>query len=221
MRYSLLVLGLLLALTTSLHAQTFGGRIGYGSLTLESTPVSVQSPSTGIDTFALGLNDNSSSIYAGFFYRQPILPFLFVEGEALMAGYDYPVTIERPEWNGGQIIKHERMISSDLSLAAGFRLFRTIRVQGGVKGHYLFDARERMTSIEPAYQNDWDAWTTSYFGTIGLDLVNLTLDFTYGTTTQGLGDNPSAFGSSYSWSGRRETFAVKLGLRIAGRQLQE
>lgn len=78
-----------------------------------------------------------------------------------------------------------------------------------------------MQLLEPAYNNDWDRWTTSYFGTVGLDIVNVTLDFTYGVTAQGLGDNLTLFGNTYDWAGRRETFAVKLGIRISGRNLRD
>lgn len=201
-------------------AQTIGGRLGYGAMTLNSAPAIIQSLS-GVDTFTLSLDPRSGSIYAGLFYRQPIFSFLFLEAETLLSGYDYPMTIARPEWNGGNITKHERIISSDISLAAGLRAFRALRVQGGVKAHYLFNAQQRMVQFEPAYSNDWDRWTTSYFGTVGLDIVNLTLDFTYGVTAQGLGDNLQLFGQGYDLAGRRETFAVKLGVRIGGRNLRD
>lgn len=207
---------LILSIATSADAQVFGGRIGYAYHNLSFDTLTIQN-TNGIDTFQMSMDNRGGTIYAGVFYRME-LGVMYLEVEPMLTSFDYYTRLRNySDWNGGSIVKRERFNSVDIGLTAGIKLWNALRLQGGVTGQVWTNYISEVQDFIPAYNNDWEKLVRSVHGGIGLDIVNMTLDFNYERTLDGFGDNMTFYNQNYSWNGTRNRFVVKLGVRISGK----
>ena len=212
MRILILFLFVLGGITSS-QAQIFGGRLGYGFNNLQFDTLTIQNQSQ-VDTFSISLENQGRIIYAGVFFRLPMGPF-YLEAEPMLSSYEYPVRIRNLQgWNGGSVLKTERFSSADLGLSAGVKLWKFLRFQGGIRTQIWVNYDSNVSTFTPEYSNDWSKYVNSYQAGIGLDIVNMTLDFGYEKTLNGIGDNITFFGNNYALNATRERFTLKLGVRI-------
>lgn len=214
MRFLIVVLFLIIGSTT-LEAQILGARIGRGWSSISADTLSVQNTNQ-VDTFQVALESGGRVIHAGLFFRMPIGP-VYLELEPMLSAFEYRTRLENlQDWNGGSLMKRERFTSVDLSAGVGFMLWDALRFQGGVTGQLWANYISEVQAFTPEYKNEWDKIVQSYYVGIGLDIVNLTLDFQYENTLNGIGDNITFFGQSYMYNANRQRFTIKLGARIIG-----
>ncbi len=205
---------ILISIVTA-DAQIFGGRIGYADNQYNFDTLTIQNE-MGVDTFQLSIENRGGTIYAGVFFRVPIGAF-YLEAEPMLTSFSYDNRLRYLRGNNGaSIVKRERFNTIDVGLTAGLRFWKTLRVQGGVTGQIWTNYISEVQDFAPEYNNDWDKLVQSVHGGIGLDIVNMTLDFNYERTLKGFGDNITFYNQSYNWNGQRNRFIVKLGVRIGG-----
>jgi len=200
----------------SADAQIFGGRIGFGNNSYSFDTLNIQNE-MGVDTFQMTIDNKGGTIYAGVFLRIPI-GFFYLEAEPMLTSFAYDTRLRNlRDENGASIMKREKFNTIDIGLTAGIRLWKALRFQGGITGQVWTNYVSEIETFQPAYNNDWEKLVRSAHAGIGLDIVNITLDFNYERTLNGLGDNLSFYNQNYNWNGQRNRFIIKLGLRISGK----
>lgn len=206
---------LMLFAINAAHGQ-IGGRIGTAWIDLAPSTVTVQNEN-GIDTFDLFFDGNQGrAFFLGFNFRLPLGAF-FLEAEPALARNEYSIRIQNPEWEGSTLLRKEAFNTLDLSLMAGVRLWKTLRLQGGVAGQLTISTDSDLEEYIATYENNWSRWVESYQLGIGLDIVNVTVDFVYQNTLDGIGADFNTFGNGYTLNPSRQRFLLKLGLNLIGK----
>lgn len=214
MRFLIVALFLIIGSTT-LKAQALGLRIGRGWTMMRADTLIIKNTNQ-IDTFQVALEKGGRNIYAGLFFRLPAGPIYF-EIEPMLSSFEYRTRLEDlQEWNGGSIMKRERFTAIEVSAGIGFVCWETLRFQGGITGQLWTNYISEIQAFTPEYQNDWDKIVQSYYAGVGLDIGNVTLDFQYESTLNGIGDNMTFFGQPYSLNANRQRLTIKIGVIIVG-----
>lgn len=209
----LVILIFLIVGTTTVDAQIFGGRIGYAMNRVSSDSIYIQN-NNGIDTFQLSMSNSTNSTLVGVFFRVPIRAF-YLEVEPMFATLKYPIRIQNvQDWNGGSLVKNEKFTTFNLGLSAGFRLWESVRFQGGIRSQVWASYNSELNDYTNDYSNDWSKFVQSYHAGIGFDIVNITLDFEYERTMNGIGDNINFLGNTTSFNADRTRLSIKLGVRL-------
>ncbi|MGB0984805.1 MAG: hypothetical protein ACPG19_12220 [Saprospiraceae bacterium] len=209
----LVILFFLIIGSTAANAQIFGGRIGVATNQISSDSIYIQN-NNGVDTFRLSMENGKNSTLVGVFFRMPMGAF-YLEIEPMFATLNYPIRIQNlQDWNGGSLVKQERFTTFDVGLSAGFRLWKAVRFQGGIRSQIWTNYQSELNNYTNDYTNDWSRTIQSYHAGIGLDIVRVTLDFGFERTINGIGDNVSFLGNSTNFNANRNRFSVKVGVRL-------
>lgn len=209
----LVILIFLIIGTTNADAQILGGRIGTAINRISSDSIYIQN-NNGVDTFRLSMGNGSNSALVGVFFRIPVRAF-YLEVEPMFATLSYPIRIQNvQDWNGGSLVKNEKFTTFDVGLSAGFRLWKVIRLQGGIRSQIWTNYNSELKDYTNAYSNDWSRFVQSYQAGIGFDLAQMTVDFGYERTINGIGDNVNFLGNTANFNANRSRFSIKVGVRL-------
>lgn len=140
---------------------------------------------------------------AGSFFIQPEV--LFNSNSVDFKALDLTNNEALPE------ILHEKYQYLDIPVMLGFKLFNTIRLQGGPVGHVYLNSSSELFDIE-GYEEKFEQFTYGYQAGIGIDFWKLVVDLKYEGNFNNFGNHITIDGKSYDFNQSPTRLVASVGI---------
>jgi hypothetical protein len=140
---------------------------------------------------------------AGSFFIQPEV--LFNSNTVDFKVVDLTVNEAVPE------ILNEKYQYIDIPVMLGFKLFNTVRLQGGPVGHVYLNNASELVDIE-GYEDKFEQFTYGYQAGLGLDFWKLVIDLKYEGNFNNFGSHINIDGRAYEFNQAPTRLVASVGI---------
>ena len=140
---------------------------------------------------------------AGSFFIQPEV--LFNSNTVDFKVVDLTINEAVPE------ILNEKYQYLDIPVMVGFKLFNTLRLQGGPVGHVFLNSSSDLVNIE-GYEEKFEQFTYGYQAGLGLDLRKFVIDLKYEGNFNNFGNHINIDGRAYEFNQAPTRLVASIGI---------
>lgn len=144
-----------------------------------------------------------AQVNAGSFFIQPEI--LFNSNTVDFKVVDLTVNEAVPE------ILNEKYQYLDIPLMLGFKLFNTLRLQGGPVGHVFLNNTSDLVDIS-GYEEEFERFTYGYQAGIGLDFWKFVIDLKYEGNFNNFGSHINIDGRAYEFNQAPTRLVATVGI---------
>lgn len=196
----------LIMLSLSLSAQIeLGVKAGVHSYDLSN--IAELELKEGDLSFSLKPNSASYGFQFGLYSRVNLLGF-FVEPGLLLNSSKFSYNFSDEDVIDQ--VKNESFLNLDVPVVIGFPIFPFLKAKLGPVGHVHLDSSSDLVDID-GYGQTIERLKYGYLLGLGLDLINLRLEFLYEGNLSKFGDHITVNGSTFSFDKNPSRFLLNLG----------